>query len=126
MGKWIGVDLDGTLATHVDEHDGVTIGAPIPAMVERVKGWLAEGKEVRIVTARVARGFDPRADQWAAVTAWTKKHLGQYLSVTSEKDPDMIELWDDRAVAVERNKGWAAYFRPTGGLIFVNPKSTRH
>jgi hypothetical protein len=50
---WIGVDLDGTLA-HYDGWKGAdNIGAPIPAMVERVKGWLAEGKTVKIFTARV-------------------------------------------------------------------------
>jgi hypothetical protein len=49
---WIGVDLDGTLA-HYDGWKGADhIGAPIPAMVERVKGWLAEGKTVKIFTAR--------------------------------------------------------------------------
>ena len=51
---WIGVDLDGTLATH-DGKRSQRIGAPIPAMVERVKMWLREGREVRIVTARAAR-----------------------------------------------------------------------
>lgn len=46
---WIGVDLDGTLA-HYDGWKGEThIGKPIPLMLARVKRWLAEGKEVRIV-----------------------------------------------------------------------------
>ena len=30
------------------------VGEPIPLMLERVKKWLSEGIEVRIVTARVA------------------------------------------------------------------------
>lgn len=105
MGQgWIGVDLDGTLAEHKHLPD-YKIGKPIPAMVERVKRWLAEGKEVRIVTARVARGWDPRADNWRATSQWTVDTFGQQLEVTAEKDPDMIELWDDRAVQVIRNTG---------------------
>jgi len=51
---WIGVDLDGTLA-YYDEWRGLYhIGEPIPAMVDRVKRWLAEGRDVRIFTARVS------------------------------------------------------------------------
>jgi hypothetical protein len=58
---WIGVDLDGTLA-HYDGWKGADhIGAPIPAMVERVKGWLTEGKTVRIFTARVYCPPEPMA-----------------------------------------------------------------
>ena len=50
---WIGVDLDGTLAEYHGWHDDGRIGKPILPMVARVKKWLAEGKEVRIVTERV-------------------------------------------------------------------------
>ena len=51
---WIGVDLDGTLAED-NGYDGPTdIGPPVPGMVERVKEWLAKGREVRVVTARVS------------------------------------------------------------------------
>jgi hypothetical protein len=58
---WIGVDLDGTLA-HYDGWKGADhIGAPIPVMVERVKGWLAEGKTVKIFTARVYCPPEPMA-----------------------------------------------------------------
>lgn len=50
---WIGVDLDGTLA-HYDGGVGVDhIGPPVPAMLTRVKQWLAEGRAVKIFTARV-------------------------------------------------------------------------
>lgn len=50
---WIGVDLDGTLAEYHGWPPDGSIGAPIPAMIERVKQWLDEGKDVRIFTARV-------------------------------------------------------------------------
>lgn len=100
-GSWIGVDLDGTLA-HYDGWVSVYhIGEPIPAMLERVKQWLAEGKEVRIFTARAYQ--DLRALK--PIYEWCEKHIGQRLRVTCEKDLKMYELWDDRAVCVERNTG---------------------
>lgn len=98
---WIGVDLDGTLA-HYDEWAGIdNIGEPIPAMVERVKQWLADGIEVRIVTARVGNG--QRAIFY--IEQWLADVFGQVLPVTATKDFKMIELWDDRCVQVEKNTG---------------------
>lgn len=97
---WIGVDFDGTLAVH-------DTGEPIPAMVERVKRWVAEGQEVRIVTARVnqpvLKGQNPIQRQY--VERWCRRYLGVTLKVTASKDPYMIELWDDRAVHVVRDTG---------------------
>lgn len=101
---WIGIDLDGTLAVHDDNWDG-SIGAPIEPMVARVRGWLAEGIEVRIMTARVNRRLANWADHEFAIRAFCYGLFGQYLEVTCEKDPDMLELWDDRAVRVVRNTG---------------------
>lgn len=43
---WIGVDLDGTLAEYHGWVSELHIGPPIPAMLARVKRWLAEGKEI--------------------------------------------------------------------------------
>lgn len=103
MSDWIGVDLDGTLA-HYDGWKGVEhIGEPVPAMAERVKQWLAEGKEVRIFTARIAHG-DPRGAR-NYVQDWCFKHFGRGLEVTNVKDFGMSELYDDRAVQVEMNTG---------------------
>ena len=53
---WIGVDLDGTLAEYAGWVSEEHIGHPVPMMLERVKAWLAEGKDVRIFTARVDDG----------------------------------------------------------------------
>lgn len=102
---WIGVDLDGTLAVYDEWRGADHIGAPIPAMVERVKQWLAEGKEVRIFTARVCNRQRHLERVLAAIYAWCKEHIGCWLPVTNVKDFDMIELWDDRAHRVERNTG---------------------
>lgn len=114
---WIGVDLDGTLAEYGGWKGPDHIGAPIPAMVERVKKWLAEGVEVRIVTARVAQterfvnesqmvdGAEFATQQRVLIRDWCERHIGQRLKVTASKDFAMIELWDDRAIRVETNTG---------------------
>ena len=115
-GGWIGVDLDGTLAEYHGWNDG-KIGPPIPAMVERVKRWLDEGKTVKILTARVSssghysleskRFADAEFvfEQHKAILRWCIAVFGCPLEVTASKDFKMIELWDDRAVTVEPNTG---------------------
>jgi hypothetical protein len=118
------VDLDGTLALY--EHwEGITkIGEPVPAMVRRVKDWIAEGRDVRIFTARVfpihaavGETPDPKSigqftwreiEAWQALTfirAWSVQHIGQELAVTCQKSFDTAEIWDDRAVGVIPNRG---------------------
>lgn len=114
MKGWIAVDLDGTMAHYTEWRGHEHIGAPIPAMIERVKRWLAEGHEVRIFTARVADS-NPRVVAAGkcvivnGIKAWSLLYVGQELEVTNIKDAGMIELWDDRAVQVEPNTG-----RPIG------------
>lgn len=107
---WIGVDLDGTLAEYGEWKGVDTIGAPIPLMVERVKAWLSEGREVKIFTARMHGHLAPligggMCDALTPIENWCKRHIGQVLDVTNKKDFGMIELWDDRAVQVEPNTG---------------------
>lgn len=107
---WIGVDLDGTLALYDGWQGEKHIGRPIPLMIERVKRWLEQGIEVRIVTARVCRvdfpdGQEEYAVALAAIEAWCKEHVGVVLKVTHKKDFQMRELWDDRCVTVEKNTG---------------------
>lgn len=101
---WIGVDLDGTLAHHDDNWIG-DIGAPIEHMVARVKRWLLAGITVRILTARVHPDWDRDNKHLDAIQDWCLKVFGQRLAVTCMKDPNMLALWDDRAVAVVRNTG---------------------
>jgi len=104
-GSWIGVDLDGTLA-HYDHWRGIEhIGEPIPAMLERVKQWLADGVDVRIFTARVGDYRYEASRAYVAIEDWCEKHLGEILPITCEKDLKMFQLWDDRCVCVERNTG---------------------
>lgn len=108
--SWYGVDLDGTLA-HYDGFKGVNeIGEPIPAMLERVKQWIAEGKCVKIFTARMHGHGAPligggKEDALTPIQEWCKKHIGKVLPVTNVKDFGMITLYDDRCVQVEHNTG---------------------
>lgn len=115
-GGWIGVDLDGTLAEWHGWAGADHIGKPVSAMVERVKKWLAEGKDVRIFTARVGQvpGEPPRDVNVVRSTIqdWCEKHIGARLPVTNVKDPAMTELWDDRAVRVAQNTGEPAPSAP--------------
>lgn len=104
---YIGVDFDGTLATY-DKYEGPAIvGEPIQKMVDRVKRWLSNGKDVKIFTARVAPDH-PLVEQVAAENAikeWCVKHIGVELDVTCIKYSNMYEFWDDKAVGVEKNTG---------------------
>ncbi len=106
-GGWIGVDLDGTLAKYDGWRGMCHIGEPIQPMVDRVKKWLDEGWTVKIMTARVCSsqtGPDKTAAH-VAIRDWCKLHIGQALQVTSEKDFQMVMLWDDRCVRVAPNTG---------------------
>ena len=101
---WIGVDFDGTLVEYTGWKGATHIGKPVSAMVERVRKWIAERKDVRIFTARVSPGPDMEASR-ASIARWCIIYLGKELPITCIKDARMIELWDDRAVQVEPNTG---------------------
>lgn len=108
LNGWIGVDLDGTLSLHEQGLNvNKEIGDPIPIMAERVKSWLRQGWEVRIMTARVSSKLPEvyRDEQRKLISAWTKVHIGTALPAVSEKDFNMLEVWDDRARRVEHNTG---------------------
>ena len=97
---WIGVDLDGTLAQYEGFQGSTHIGPPVEKMATLVKTWLAEGKDVRLLTARAND-----AEAVPAIRAWCREHLGQVLPITACKDYSMWVLYDDRCVQVERNTG---------------------
>ncbi|EIP99225.1 hypothetical protein OpiT1DRAFT_03737 [Opitutaceae bacterium TAV1] len=105
---WIGVDLDGTLALHGGWRGAHTIGAPVPAMILRVRQWIAAGHRVKIMTARASvPACIPPLRDWLA-----KAGLPRELEITCAKDFLMIELWDDRAVQVAINRG-----QPVSGSV---------
>ncbi len=98
MSEWIGVDLDGTLA----EYEGtcMSIGKPVPMMLNRVVQWLDQGIEVRIFTARASN-----PSMIPAIKIWLKEWGLPDLKITCCKDFEMITLYDDRCIRVEANTG---------------------
>lgn len=100
-GGWIGIDLDGTLAEYHGWKGIHHIGAPIPAMVKRVKRYLRDGHDVRCFTARVHN--DSHAAMY--VRQWLDEQGLHHMGQTCVKDRDMILLIDDRAVRAQKNTG---------------------
>jgi len=110
-------DLDGVLAEYHGPAGVGVIGPPIPRMVERVKAWLAAGRDVRIFTARVSYGEAPTCEvpfettrrdaehQRALIKAWCREHLGRELPVTNCKGYGAVEIYDDRAIQMIANAG---------------------
>lgn len=97
---WIGCDLDACLAEY-HGWDGGKIGKPIPKMLERVKKWIEEGQEVRIMTARASGS----QEDIKAIEDWLEENGIGGLEITNEKDYEMLLLYDDRCVQVEKNTG---------------------
>ena len=114
---WIGVDLDGTLACYDGWKGATVIGDPVPLMLDRVVKWVSEGREVRILTARVSPGKGDADVCRDAIEKWLAKHVYPKcpswfrepriigIPITHEKDHRMIELWDDRCIQVVPNTG---------------------
>ena len=105
---YIAVDLDGTLAEYDEWRGPEHIGKPIPKMVSRVMHWLAQGKTVKIFTARVSMGQDVDGSVTKTIQDWLELECSlPRLEVTNIKDYDMIECWDDRSVQMIPNTGEA-------------------
>jgi NTP pyrophosphatase (non-canonical NTP hydrolase) len=112
--KWIGVDLDGTLAAYDGWRSWREIGDPLWPMMHRVRHWVNVGNDVRIFTARVCFDIDvcrvtgeefTRAQMVSAIQDWCQRWALPRLPVTNVKDIYMAELWDDRAVQMVPNTG---------------------
>lgn len=109
--SWIGFDLDGTLAVRCRGiFNPRDIGEPIPVMIELIKKYINEGKDVKILTARVSTNgtvisiYNAVVGQYY-IRAWCKKHIGQKLDVVSVKDFRMQLLYDDCVVQVKTDTG---------------------
>ena len=103
--SWYGIDLDGTLAFYDKWEGNEHIGEPVPEMVKKVKALLDQGKNAKIMTARVSPENGDVTKIRELIQQWCKEHLGKTLLVTHEKDHKMIELWDDRVRQVVKNTG---------------------
>jgi hypothetical protein len=102
---WIGVDFDGTLAEYHGERDPHHVGAPIMPMIETVRGFLARGCDVRIFTSRVHPMAPDPTTSARLIQVFCLEHFNKLLPITYSKDPEMSELWDDRAIGVRTNTG---------------------
>ena len=105
-----GVDFDSTLAFYEKWEGPEVLGEPLLPMVRRVRDWLAAGDEIVIFTARVYYDNDKFTKEQAdtsemAIKQWCMEQFGQELEVTCMKDPDMEEIYDDRATRVVKNTG---------------------
>lgn len=93
----IAVDFDGTLAK--SRSDGLA-GDPVKPMVDRVKRWHAQGKEVVIFTSRL--------DTWdglSSIKYWLRENGLPDLKITNKKTGDIEEFWDNRAIRIEDSTG---------------------
>lgn len=108
---WYGFDFDGTIAYYDHWKSSGHTGDPIPAMTNKMRLFLQQGRDVRIFTARVtpdARDKDPQQEvnnARIAIDSWCLKYLGRTLPITATKDRLMLELYDDRAKQVIPNTG---------------------
>lgn len=62
--------------------------------------------QVRIFTARVSHADHEQAR--FHIRKWLVKHFGDFgseMEITCVKAADVVEIWDDRAVQVEKNTG---------------------
>lgn len=121
---WYGFDLDGTLAKY-DKWEGIDhIGEPVKPMVDLIKKMHAEGKVVKILTARIAphkledgtvgesyitipdgEGGANRNYAHQFINDWCHFNLGFIPEIVYQKDHLMLELYDDRVKQVVLNNG---------------------
>jgi len=128
---WIGVDWDGTLFKYTKWKGPDDITTPAgekdpKSVYSMVKSAVKAGKDIRIVTARVAGGGEDAAKARKAIENTCKEHFGKKLPVTYEKDKDILEIWDDRAVQVEKNTGRQLVDKPTELDKMVNKEAQLH
>jgi hypothetical protein len=105
MSGWFAFDLDSTIAQYTEYHGPEEIGEPLSpdnpnSAFSTLMRYLAEGKDVRIFTARAND-----KDAIKPIQNWCRKYFGKVLPITNEKDHEVIEIWDDRAVQVDPKTG---------------------
>lgn len=112
--QWIGVDLDETLAYYDGFKAIHQIGRPLDHCISMVKAWLAEGKTVKIFTARytcigeidqTTGAVLSEADVCEPIKAWCRQHIGCELPITATKDLDCIAIYDNLAREMIPNTG---------------------
>lgn len=99
--RWIGVDLDGTLAMKGKYYTG-NIGEVLPNMRERLLKHIESGIEVKIFTARVAQPCDKSGRNPEQIKTfiqdWLEANKMPRLDVTCIKSRECILFYDDKCV----------------------------
>ncbi|MCX6752049.1 MAG: hypothetical protein NTZ87_00915 [Candidatus Nomurabacteria bacterium] len=110
--RWIGFDLDGTLAINPPhgKFNPKIIGNPISPMIELLQKYINEGKEVKIFTGRVSTNGTILSVYNAIITRyfiqkWCKKNIGKKMDIVSTKDFKMKLLYDDSVIQVKTDTG---------------------
>jgi len=109
----IALDFDRSLAFYYGGKDAIkSVGAPIPAMVDKVKKWLDKGYKISIFTARVAPvgKYGPRSDSFIReqedmIRAFLKNSGLPEFEITAIKHPSFTYFVDDKAVGISENQG---------------------
>tara|TARA_R110000744_G_C19371578_1_gene562711 strand:- start:14633 stop:15208 length:576 start_codon:yes stop_codon:yes gene_type:complete len=97
----IAIDLDGTLAEYHGWKGIEYIGNPVKPVVERLMALHNNGFKVVIFTARANDlAAIPHIEMWLAMNGLPR------LDITNIKRKEFVEIWDDRAVSVQRNTGF--------------------
>ena len=97
---WYGIDLDETLAYYIGPSGNTEIGPAILEIMVIAKRWLAEGKDVRLFTARA--GFPGEVEK---IETWLLEHDLQDMVITNVKSHGLTLLLDDRVREVVGNTG---------------------
>lgn len=107
---WLGIGLDGTLATDEGTGLGGPIGAPVYNTVQRLRDWVEHrGLTVKVITPRAATEEGAQA-----VRDWLQQHKLPALEVTAKKNLNMVEMWSACCVQVISNTGQIVGTSPRG------------
>lgn len=99
--RWVGFDLDGTIAEYRGWKGVEHIGKPIPSMIHKMETYLVQGVKVKVFTARIHN----QPDAIPPIRKWLDNLGFKDVEITNIKDQGMIKLYDDRAVQVISNEG---------------------
>ncbi len=103
----IALDFDRTLARRTDEDlDIDRVGEPILRMVENVRGWLAQGYDITIFTARLGHdSVEENERQEQLIRRFLARQNLPQFPITATKKNYFDFFVDDKAIPVTENQG---------------------
>lgn len=117
---WYGFDLDACIAYYDHYRGDAHIGEPIWPMVNLMRKFIADGRRVKIFTARVSpaaivgrnpsiktqEGIEKELTKIVqAIVDWSLQNIGSLVPITATKDYEMITCYDDRCIQIVPNEG---------------------